>query len=229
MARSAAQLPRDDGTFGRDRGAGAHHAPGRGARRSRLPARRIAHRGAAQPSHLPTKPTCRSCAATRGSTKRGQPGLSPCLRQPAGQAEGAEPPALAREPRSHRLAAKAREGAQRRSGGGSVPTGMGDPHPSLRTYLQQHKEPEEAGAGPRGPPPAAAGHLGGRRPRLAGAAGQGGLLLLCPLAPRLCPSPLSARLQAVPGNGELRQHQAASGGADLPAERRILPPPAPFI
>lgn len=110
-----------------------------------------------------------------------------------------------------------------------MPTGRGDPQPSLSTYLQQHKEPEEAGAGPRGPPPAAAGHRGGRRPRPAGAAGQRGLLLLCPLAPRLYPSPPSARLQAVPGNGELRQHQAAGGGADLPAERRILPPPAPFI
>lgn len=31
----------------------------------------------------------------------------------------------------------------------------------------------------------------------------------------------------MPGNGELRQHQAAGG--DLPSERRILPPPAPFI
>lgn len=224
MARSAAQLPRDDGTFGGDRGAGAHHAPGRGARRSGLPARRIAHRGAAQPSHLPTKPTCRSCAATRGSTKRGQPGLSPCLRRPAGQAGRATCPC-----QGAAVPPTRREGAQRRSGEGSVPTGMRDPHPSLRTYLQQHKEPEEAGADPRGPPPAAAGHLGGRRPRPAGAAGQGGLLLLCPLAPRLCPSPPSARLQAVPGNGELRQHQAASGGADLPAERRILPPPAPFI
>lgn len=161
-------------------------SPGGTAERAACPSERKRRGGTAFPRSPTPKSTCRSWAAARGSTKRGQPGLSTCPRCPAGEVMRTQPPGRTRPPPSRR------EGTQRRRRADSVPSGGVDQHPPLPQHLPSTTQRARRGrSGPPAPPAGGCRSSGGTAVAARRGLGGGGCCSSAPgppsSSPRLSP------------------------------------------